>query len=112
MIDSYHFGRIVIDGKGYFRDVIIFPDRVKSNWWRREGHNLAIEDVKEVIDEKPDTLIIGTGKFGMLRVSQKVRAKIEKSGIRVIVKSTDEAIKIHNELFSKEHIITALHLTC
>lgn len=28
IVDSYHFGQIVIGGKKYSSDVIIFPDRV------------------------------------------------------------------------------------
>jgi hypothetical protein len=31
MIDSYDFGAIVIDGKRYSSDVIIYPDRVKDD---------------------------------------------------------------------------------
>ena len=33
-IESYSFGEVVIDGKRYRSDVIVFPDRVKPNWWR------------------------------------------------------------------------------
>ena len=39
-IDRYAFGNIVIDGKAYTKDVIIFPDRVYSPWWRKDGHFL------------------------------------------------------------------------
>jgi hypothetical protein len=39
-IDSYKFGRIVIDGQAYSRDVIILPDRVIRDWWRDSGHIL------------------------------------------------------------------------
>ena len=45
MIESYRFGKIVINGKSYSSDVIIIGDHVKANWWRREGHRLHIEAV-------------------------------------------------------------------
>ena len=32
MINSYDFGRIVIDGNAFTTDVIIFPDRVDAEW--------------------------------------------------------------------------------
>jgi hypothetical protein len=32
-IESYHFGEIVIDGRRYSSDVIIYPDRVEGQWW-------------------------------------------------------------------------------
>ena len=33
MIESYDFGIIVFNGKRYIDDVLIFPDRLKGNWW-------------------------------------------------------------------------------
>jgi hypothetical protein len=40
MIDAYHFGWMVVDGKAYTSDVIIFPDRVKANCGvRKDTHS-------------------------------------------------------------------------
>jgi len=36
-IDSYQFGRIVIDGVGYGSDLIILGDGVQENWRRVRG---------------------------------------------------------------------------
>jgi hypothetical protein len=44
----------------------VLPDRVVPNWWRREGHSLALEDFAEVEDELPENLILGTGAHGRL----------------------------------------------
>ncbi len=57
-IESYHFGLIRIDGgtppgenpTEYRQDLIVFPDKIKSNWWRKQGHSLAVEDVRDVIE--------------------------------------------------------------
>ena len=68
MIDSYRFGSIVIDGKEYQSDVIIFPDRVMDNWWRREGHKLQLADIEDVLDENPDLVIAGTGVSAAAKV--------------------------------------------
>ena len=46
-IDSYHFGQIMINGEKYSSDVIIFPDRVQGEWWRKKGHELGLEDISE-----------------------------------------------------------------
>ncbi len=54
-IDSYSFGRIVINGKTYTSDVIIYPGRVDASWWRKEGHLLQLEDVAEALQAKPDS---------------------------------------------------------
>ena len=37
-IETYSFGRMIIDGKKYGNDLMICGDSVKSNWVRKEGH--------------------------------------------------------------------------
>ena len=112
MIDSYTFGRIVIDGKTYSSDVIIFKDSVKANWWRAEGHSLCIDDLKEVFKKKPDMLIIGIGKMGVMDVPQEIFDYIKKQGIEIIVCKTDEACERFNEMIKEYNVVAALHLTC
>ncbi len=58
---SYKFGVINIDGKEYRRDVIVLPERVIPDWWRKEGHSLWQEDLQAVLTEKTDILIVGLG---------------------------------------------------
>ncbi len=71
-IDSYHFGEIVIDGKKYSSDVIIFPDRVLDNWWRKTGCQLCLEDIAEVITENPEVLVVGSGASALMKVLPEV----------------------------------------
>ena len=52
-IDRYEFGRIVVNGNEHTRDLIILPDRVVGNWWRRDGHALVTEDLRDVLDDLP-----------------------------------------------------------
>jgi uncharacterized protein len=58
-IRDYRFGHVVIDGEAHARDVIVLPSRVVANWWRKEGHSLVLDDLDDVIDELPGTLIVG-----------------------------------------------------
>ena len=113
MIESYKFGEIIINGKKYSSDLIIFEDYIYDSWWRKEGHNLCIEDIKEIINKKPDVLIIGTGSFGLMKVPKELIEKIKSSGIKqVIVKKTGEAYTEYNKLYKTNKIIAAFHLTC
>jgi hypothetical protein len=64
MIDSYDFGRITINGRSYDQDLIIFPDKIKAGWWRKEGHRLQMEDLDDVLESEPEVLIVGTGYYG------------------------------------------------
>ncbi len=112
MIQAYRFGRIVIDDDVYNRDVIIFPDRVRPNWWRRAGHSLAIEDLVEVLEGDPEVIILGRGVFGRMKVADDVREWISDRGIELVVFRTEGAIKAYNELRERRRVIAALHLSC
>ena len=118
-IKHYSFGNITIDGKGYTSDVIIYPDRVDSSWWRKEGHNLQIEDLGDVVKAKPDILVIGTGASGVMEVPKETVTYLESKGIKVYAVRTGEAVDLFNKLQSKsggggkaEVVVAALHLTC
>ena len=113
MIDSYDFGRIVIDGRRYTTDVIVFSDRVMDGWWRKEGHSLHIVDLKEAVREKPEVLVVGTGYSGLMKIPAETKRYVESMGIELIVQDTREACKTYNHLAeSKKKTAAALHLTC
>jgi len=113
-IDKYEFGEIQIDGKKYTADVIIFADRVKCGWWRKEGHSLCLEDLGEVLCCKCDTIVIGTGMNNMMKVANEVIEHFRRKNIEIIIVPTSEACKIYNELAEKGNkiVIACLHLTC
>ena len=110
-IDSYTFGRIVIDGKTYTSDVLVFPERVVSPWWRRQGHLLQMEDLVEVIRERPEVLIVGKGFSGLMKVPQGLLDELGSLGIKVIAERTTRAVTIFND-YSGGRVAAALHLTC
>ncbi len=113
MIDDYSFGRIVIDGKTFTSDVIIYGERVDASWWRKEGHRLDPEDIADVLSARPDILIIGTGYAGVMTVPKKTREKIASCGIEFKVERTGKAVDLFNALQAeKKRVIAALHITC
>jgi len=112
MIESYDFGRIVIDGRKFDRDVVIFPDRIDGNWWRKEGHTLSVGDVREIVEAKPEVLVVGTGYSGQMKIHPQTERYLSSSGIELITAKTEEACKTYNNLSKSKRIIAALHLTC
>ncbi len=113
MIDSYDFGQIVINGRRYTSDVIVFPDKVKADWWRKEGHQLCVEDIEEALKEKLDVLVVGTGQSGLVKVLPETEKHVRSRGVELIVQRTGEAYKTFNRLVqSGKRVIAALHLTC
>ena len=112
MIEAYHFGCILIDGEEYTSDVIIYPDKIDSTWWRRDGHKLCVEDLKDVLREKPDVLVVGMGKPGLMKVLPETETYLKSEGIQLIAKPTEDACKIYNKFSKGKKVIAALHLTC
>ena len=110
-IDDYSFGRVVVDGTEHERDLIVLPDRVVADWWRREGHSLAIEDLDEVIEELPERLVLGCGAHGRLKPDPAVLAALERRGVAVEALPTADAVARYREL-DPSRTAAALHLTC
>lgn len=112
-INSYNFGSIVIDGKTYTKDIIVFDNGLEPNWWRKEGHSLAIEDIKGMLDKKPEIIVIGTGHDGVMQIPPETKKHVESLGIEFAAQKTTEAVKTYNELSEKgRKVIGAFHLTC
>jgi len=113
VIEKYDFGKIVIDGKEYRRDLIITLDGIRENWWRKEGHKLHFEDLSDVLSNEVEVLVIGTGYYGLMEVPEEVKRQIEEKGIKVVVEKTEDACKTFNKLLKEgKRVIAALHLTC
>ena len=71
----------------------MLPDRVVSNWWRRDGHSLAMEDFDGVLDELLERLILGIGAYGQLHPDPGVIAALERRGVAVDCLHTDDAVR-------------------
>lgn len=112
MIDSYSFGRIVVNGDVYTSDVIIFPDRVQGSWWREEGHSLSLNDLKGVLDFKPGTLVVGLGYSGMMKIPDATKKAIEALGIKLVAARSPQAVDEYNRLCGSGRVVGAFHLTC
>lgn len=113
LIDSYQFGKIIINGTEYNSDCIIFSDSVIPNWRRKQGHLLSPEDLQPVIDAKPTLLIVGCGASGFMEISDETRDLLLKNNIRLETANTAKAVEKFNEISQKNvKIAAALHLTC
>jgi len=111
-IDSYEFGRMVVDGQAYTSDLILFPDRVDASWWRAQGHRLCLEDLDAALSAKPDILVIGTGYSGAMEVPDEVRQAIIQKGITLHIARSGEAVGLISSLPRGKKVVAAFHLTC
>ena len=112
-IDSYQFGKIVIDGTAYDSDCLILGNKVQVNWRRKQGHLLAVEDLQSVIAAQPSVLVVGCGASGLMKVSEDIDQILRQHGIDLFSANTNKAVARFNELTEKgENVAGALHLTC
>ncbi len=113
IVEDYGFGRIVINGKTYTRDVIVGRDWIKSDWWRREGHAVHLEDIGEILERNPEVVVFGTGAYGVMKVKKEVLDELKSRGIEVICAPSAKAVEKFNELIREgKDAVLAIHLTC
>jgi hypothetical protein len=113
-IADYDFGRVTVDGERHTRDVIVLPERVVGDWWRRDGHSLVVEDLDEVLDELPAHLVVGCGAHGRLHPDPGVAEALARRGVEMEALPTAEAVRRYGELEAENPaaVAAALHLTC
>ena len=114
-IDSYRFGFIVINGKTYTKDLKIICGKITENWWRHMGHVCTVEDIRDVINAKPHTLILGTGASGLMKPAPGLSEELAQNGIRLESIPTELATMRYNELcgmVGEDKVALAAHLTC
>ena len=116
-VDSFQFGSIVINGRKYGRDVLLFPDGTvrerKGGFWKFGSHAIKRADIEELVKVKPDVLIVSTGTNGKARVTSEAEACAKEANIGLLSAPSLEAIKQLNQLIEEGRRVSALiHITC
>ena len=112
MIQSFEYGKIVIDNQEYTHDVMITTDGKVHKWWRFEGLFVARDDLKMLLDDPPELLIIGAGTNGRMSLPSGLRQYLVDKGIKVEYDRTDHAIELYNQRDLSKKTVAALHITC
>lgn len=73
MIEQFSFGKIIVNGVSYTSDIKIIQGKVIPEWWRKIGHRVDVDDIKDILKSKPDILVIGKGKPGLMKSSRSLR---------------------------------------
>ncbi|HOK41917.1 MAG TPA: MTH938/NDUFAF3 family protein [bacterium] len=113
MIKEYNFGKIRINDKEYNYDIEVRSDGKVIKWRRKEGHNLTFDDLQRAVNERAEIIVIGTGCYGVMKISEEVKTKIKNIGIKLLYDKTEIAVEIFNRfLLDKKNVIGFFHLTC
>ena len=116
-VDKLRFGSIIIDGKKFSRDVLVFSDSIVK---RRKGgflmfgsHNIKKAEIEELTQGDPGTIIVGTGTDGKARLACDLENWASDKNLSLIVQPSYEAAARLNELVDQGNEVAALiHITC
>ena len=112
-IDSCSFGIHIINGKSYTNDLIIHPNgKTLKPWRRKRGHQLSLDDLRELIDSSPEVIVVGTGVSGGVIPDRNLEEDLSKLAIDFIAAPNEKAIKVFNELVQDKRVGAGFHLTC
>ena len=103
---------MVIEGKSFHSDLIIYPDKIDASWWRKAGHRVQFDDLTSVLAANPDVLIIGTGSMSLMNVPEDLQKAIRKKNIDLYIEDSRRAVELFNLINTKRRTIAAFHLTC
>lgn len=116
-INSTSFGSITIDGKRYENDVFIRLDGEVAKRKKKlskaiygTSHVLSLDEARYIFQPEAQGLVIGTGQYGRLELSEEAADYFRKKKIQVQMHPTPEAIRIWNE--AKGKVVGLFHLTC
>lgn len=116
-IDQTTFGSITIDGRVFEHDVLI---RLNGQVNKRKkklskaiygtSHTVSLAEAKHVYEPGAQRLIVGTGQYGNVTLSEEAAAYFKRNQCQVDLFLTPRAIAAWNE--STGAIIGLLHVTC
>ena len=67
----------IIDGKKYKSNVKLIQDKAIAYRYF-ENHVIEVNDFVDLVEQKPEYIIIGTGASGVMPVPEEVKEYIEK----------------------------------
>jgi len=102
-----------VSGEDFTHDLKIIRGKVVAEWWRKNGHSVSVEDIKDIIEAAPDIIVLGTGDSGMMRPDPDLVNFLHEQKIKLTAVPTAEAVDIFNRLTKeKKNIAAGFHLTC
>ena len=111
-IESFRFGCFTINKAIYQHDIKIINDKIKI-WNYYVHHTVTCKDLTDILAEKPEVVIIGTGTSGLVNVEEGAKRLVKESNIKILIEKTPEACKYFNILRQNNRKVAAImHATC
>ena len=116
-INSFSFGSIIIEGKKYGRDILLFPDGVvrerKGGFWKFGSHSIKKSEIEELVKANPEVVIVGTGTSARAKIAPDAESLVKEANLELVQLPSHQAIERLNQLAEEGKRIAALiHITC
>jgi hypothetical protein len=115
-IQNTNFGFITVDGEEIDHDILIRLSgevkkrKKKLSKEKGDSHTVSLAEAEHIFDEGAERLIIGSGQYGNIRLSEEAVCFFKEKGCSVELHPTPEAIKVWNQAEGKT--IGMFHVTC
>jgi hypothetical protein len=116
-IDKTKFGSITVAGEKYENDILI---RLNGKVEKRKkklskeifgtSHIISLAEAEYIFEDGAETIIIGSGQSGLLKLSSEAAAFFQQKECKVELLPTPEAIHLWNK--AKIPTIGLFHITC
>lgn len=115
-IKRLSWGRLEIEGHGFFKDGKLFPGGARAWDWGETGtdHVPGIQpaDVQELLERGATVVVLSTGFQERLRVCQKTLQMLSDQRIPTHVLQPKKAARLYNDLMEQETVGALIHSTC
>jgi hypothetical protein len=115
-IDELIFGSIVVEGKKYRKDVLIFADgavkKRKGGFLMFGSHEIKRRELEELNQGQPEVIIVGTGTDGAAHIAPEAESWAQGKNLSLLVQPSYDAVAKVNELSKRKKIAALIHITC
>jgi hypothetical protein len=115
-IDGLTFGSIVVEGKKYHRDVLIFANgtvkKRKGGFLMFGSHKIKKQELEELSQGQPETIIVGTGTNGAAHITPEAESWAKGKNLSLLIQLSHDAIAVVNELGEQKKVAALIHITC
>jgi len=116
-IDQTRFGSITVEGEVYRHDLLIRLEgevEARSNELSKAvygtSHVISLAEAQQVYQEGAERLIVGTGLFGLTRLSEEADEYLREQGCRVNLYRIRRAIQAWNR--AEGAVVGLFHVSC
>lgn len=114
---SFGWGKMEVERLGKGKDFKLWPGGGRPWDWTEfgtgHGRGIQVDDVRELIDQGAEVIILTKGVLSRLRVPGKTRTYVEEHNIKLVVATTKQGVQIYNDYVEQKIPVGGLfHSTC